>query len=58
MCSVCHRPLPHHSPTCFNAYAISVRRELVLKHGIDPAVFQVFLDALAKKYEGRSIGPR
>lgn len=30
------------------------RQQRLVKHGIDPKKFEVFLSALAKRYEGRS----
>lgn len=49
-CPLCHHRPDHHDSACPNSQAEKVRRELIVKHGIDPYEFEVFLRCLAKRY--------
>jgi hypothetical protein len=50
-CESCHRRPDHHHPACPNSQSEAVRREALVRHGIDPVIFGIFLRALAKEYK-------
>ncbi len=54
-CPECQRRVGHHRPGCSFSREELDRKLLLIKHEIDPAQFEVFLRALAQRYEQKSV---
>lgn len=52
-CPKC-KQLDTHADRCPNSREELARRNLLRRHGIDPVFFELFLRALAERYEDRS----
>jgi hypothetical protein len=51
-CPACGGRPDHHENDCPHSQGEAMRREAILKNGIDPKAFAVFLRELAKRYPG------
>lgn len=49
-CEVCARPVDHHMPSCPYSFSETARREAVIRAGLSPNEFYLFLLALRKRY--------
>jgi len=50
-CSLCGKRNDHHAHDCPDSQQNRTRRELLLKYGLNPKVFEAVLRVLAKRYE-------
>ena len=50
-CVLCGQWVDHKNPLCLESHEEIVRREALLKQGINPADFELILRVLAKRYQ-------
>lgn len=50
-CVLCGKWIDHTNPLCLCSQAERARQDLLAKHDIDPADFELILQGLAKRYE-------
>jgi len=50
-CAECHNRVDGHLSTCSQSLSEKARKDALLRNGINPAQFEVFLRLLAKRYE-------
>lgn len=55
-CTVCGNRRDHHLEGCPHSLEEKARRVLLARYGISPEWFELFLEVLAKRYQGKAPG--